>query len=102
MSKRRQFRLTAFTLCTTRSSGKMCSCGPGGAAAPTAGALELTGKASKGLKRRGWKGGWNNWRKSCAPGPTGRKRYGGVKSPKPKANNGRRGKQHKKKEKQRR
>src|SRR4030088_189978 len=101
MPKRRQIRLTAFTLCTTRSTEKMCSCGPGAAAAPTAGALELTGKASKGLKRRGWKGGWNNWRKRCAPGPTGRKRYGGVKSLNLTGSNRRWGNQTKKNEEQR-
>jgi hypothetical protein len=48
---------------------------------PMAGAPGSTGRVWKGLKRRAWKGGWNNWRKNYEPRLTDGKRCGGFASP---------------------
>src|SRR5215510_8554917 len=77
MPKRRQIRPTAFTHCTTRSTGKMCFCGPGAAAEPMAGVVGSMDKALRGSKRREWKSGWINWRKNWRKRLTGRKQFGG-------------------------
>src|SRR5262249_60759866 len=77
MPKRRQIRPTAFTHCTTRSTGKMCFCGPGAAAEPMAGVVGAMDKALRGSKRRGGESGWINWRKNWRKKLTGRKQVGG-------------------------
>src|SRR5262249_59231799 len=77
MPKRRQIRPTAFTHCTTRSTGKMCFCGPGAAAEPMAGVVGSMDKALRGSKRREGKSGWINWRKNWRKRLTGRKQFGG-------------------------